>query len=110
MKTINAEKVTKVLNWIIQHDDEMDAVIEPTLNKYGFYECSITLPIIEKTIIGLGDRKIDSIENATSQASILIDDYLANHPSEYVEDSSNETYILEENDEGLLSMYIQIKH
>lgn len=103
MKTIKAKNVIKTLNWIAQADVDDESVLEPKLNQKGFYECAVHLPIIEKTIIGIGDSKLESIENATKETSKLIDQYLEEHSEtklKNVIDSSR--YILEEDDEGCL--------
>ena len=64
MKQIEAKEVIKTLNWIAQADEDGQSVLEPTLNKKGIYECVVHLPLIEKTVIGIGDYKLESIDNA----------------------------------------------
>ena len=110
MKTIKAKNVIKTLNWIAQADGDDESVLEPKLNQKGFYECTVHLPVIEKTIIGIGDSKLESIENAAKEASKLIDQYLKEHSEtklKQVFDSSR--YILEEDDEGCLYIHFTKK-
>ena len=110
MKTIEAKNVIKTLNWIAQADGDDESVLEPKINQKGFYECVVHLPLIEKTVIGLGDTKLESIENTTKETSKLIDQYLEEHSEtklKNVFDSSR--YILEEDDEGCLYIHFMKK-
>ena len=107
MKRIEANKVIKTLNWIAQVDEDGQSVLEPKLNKKGIYECEIHLPIIEKTVIGLGDDKLESIDNATQQTSNLIDEYLEEHPDAEVRNIfGGQRYVLEEDDSGYLCIHL----
>ena len=72
MKQIEAKEVIKTLNWIAQADEDGQSVLEPKRNRNGIYECLVHLPLIEKTVIGIGDYKLESIDNATKQSSKLI--------------------------------------
>lgn len=103
MKRIEANKIIKTLNWIAQADEDGQSVLEPKLNKKGVYECEICLPLIEKIVIGLGDDKLESIDNATQQTSNLIDEYLEEHPNTMKRDIfGGQRYILEEDENGYL--------
>lgn len=107
MKRIEANKIIKTLNWIAQADEDGQSVLEPKLNINGIYECEICLPLIEKTVIGLGDSKLESIDNATQQTSSLIDEYLEEHPKTAIRDLfSGQRYVLEEGDSGYLSIHL----
>ena len=107
MKRIEANKIVKTLNWIAQVDENDQSVLEPRLNKKGIYECEIHLPLIEKTIIGLGDDKLESIDNATQQASNLIDEYLEDNPDTSLRNVfGNQRYVLEEDDNGYLCIHL----
>ena len=107
MKMINAKEVIKTLNWIAQVDEDGQSILEPILNDKRIYECQIDLPLIEKTVVGLGISKIASIDNATRQASRLIDEYLENDKSIVVKDYfKGNDYILEEDDNGFLYLYL----
>ena len=107
MKRIEANKVIKTLNWIAQADEDGQSVLEPKLNKKGIYECEIRLPLIEKTVIGLGDDKLESIDNATQQTSNLIDEYLEEYPETTVRNVfGNQRYVLEEDDSGYLCIHL----
>ena len=107
MKRIEANKVIKTLNWIAQADEDGQSVLEPKLNKKGIYECEIRLPLIEKTVIGLGDDKLESIDNATQQTSNLIDEYLDEYPKTEIRNVfGNQRYVLEEDDSGYLCIHL----
>ena len=109
MKRINADKVIKTINWIA-NDDNCESLLEP-INKGNMYVCEIYLPLVNKAIIGVGDSKIDSIDNATEQASDLIDEYLENNPNTEIENYfDGKQYILEENDNGYLSIHLLNKN
>ena len=103
MKQIEAEEVIKTLNWIAQADEEGQSVLEPIRNRNGIYECLVHLPLIEKTVIGIGDYKLESIDNATKQSSKLIDEYLEENPDCEVKNTFGDSrYVLEEDDNGYL--------
>lgn len=107
MKRIEASKIIKTLNWIAQIDEDGQSVLEPKLNKKGIYECEIHLPLIEKTVIGLGDDKLDSIDNATKQTSKLIDEYLEEYPKTVIRNVfGDQRYVLEEDDSGCLCIHL----
>ena len=107
MKKIEANKVVKTLTWIAWNDEHDQTVLEPRLNKRGIYECEIHLPIINKVVIGLGDDKLESIDNATHQASNLIDEYLEENPKTAIDSSfDSEKYVLEEDDSGYLCIHV----
>lgn len=107
MKQIEAKEVIKTLNWIAQADEDDQSVLEPMLNKKGIYECVIHLPLIEKTVIGVGDCKLESIDNATKQSSKLIDIYLEEHPKLEIRDAfANSRYVLEEDEKGYLCIHL----
>ena len=106
MKSISADKVIKTINWMV-NDDYNDSLLE-SIRKDDLYVCEIRLPLIEKTVIGIGDSKIDSIDNATKQASNLIDEYLSASPHVTVENYFNvKEYVLEEDDNGYLSIHLK---
>ena len=107
MKRIEANKIIKTLNWIAQADEDGQSVLEPKLNKKGIYECEIHLPLIEKTVIGLGDDKLESIDNATQQTSKLIDEYLEDYPETTIRNIfGDQRYVLEEDDSGYLCIHL----
>ena len=107
MKQIEAKEVIKTLNWIAQADEDGQSVLEPRLNKKRIYECVVHLPLVEKTVIGIGKCKLESIDNATKKASDLIDEYLKNNPTVKIENTFiNKHYVLEEDDEGFLSIHV----
>ena len=106
MKSIEANKVIKTLNWIAQADGDGQSVLEPTLNKKGIYECEIHLPLIGKTVIGLGDDKLESIDNATQQTSRLIDEYLEQHPITIRNIFGGKRYVLVEDENGYLCIHL----
>ena len=107
MKRIEANKVVKTLNWIAQADEDGQSILEPKFNENGIYECEIYLPLIEKTVIGLGNNKLESIDNATQQASNLIDEYLEIYPEHNIRNVfGHQKYILEEDDHGYLCIHL----
>lgn len=107
MKQIEAKEVIKTLNWIAQADEDGQSVLEPKCNKNGIYECLVHLPLIEKTVIGIGDYKLESIDNATKQSSKLIDQYLEENPNYEIENMfGNSRYVLEEDDNGYLCIHL----
>ena len=107
MKRIEAKEVIKTLNWIAQTDEDGQSVLEPKLNKKGIYECEICLPLIKKMVIGLGDSKIESIDNATKKTSSLIDGYLEKYPNTKVKNIfGDQKYVLEEDDNGFLCIHL----
>ena len=107
MKRIDASKIIKTLNWIAQADEDGQSVLEPKLNKKGIYECEICLPLIDKTVTGLGDSKLESIDNATQQTSNLIDEYLEANPDTKANGIfGNQRYVLEEDDDGCLCIHL----
>ena len=102
-----SKQIIKTLNWIAQIDEDGQSVLEPKLNKKGIYECEIHLPLIEKTVIGLGDNKLDSIDNATKQTSKLIDEYLEEYPETVIRNVFvDQRYVLEEDDSGYLCIHL----
>ena len=107
MKRIEANKILKTFNWIWHADKEYKTVLEPILNEDNIYEFEIHLPLINKTVIGLGDDKMESIDNATQQASNLIDEYVEKHPeAPAINGFGDWRYVLEEDDGGHLRLYI----
>lgn len=107
MKQIEAKEVIKTLNWIAQSDDSSESIFEPKLNCDGIYECRISLRFIKKTVIGLGDSKLDAIDNATKQTSKIIDEYIKENPKFKLKDIfGNAEYILEEDDNGYLCIHL----
>ena len=110
MKQIEAKEVIKTLNWIAQADEDGQSVLEPKRNRYGIYECLVHLPLIEKTVIGIGDYKLESIDNATKQSSKLIDEYLEENPNCEVKNMFGDSrYVLEEDDNGYLCIHLMKK-
>ncbi len=108
MKSINADKVIKTINWIA-NDDNSDSLLQP-FKKDDVYVCEIYLPLIEKTIIGIGDSKVDSINNAAEQTSKLIDEYLSKNPTTSIKDYfGGKQYILEEDDNGNITIRLKDK-
>ena len=107
MKQIEAKEVIKTLNWIAQADEDGQSVLEPKRNRNGIYECLVHLPLIEKTVIGIGDYKLESIDNATKQSSKLIDEYLEENPNCEVKNIFGDSkYVLEEDDNGYLCIHL----
>lgn len=107
MKQIEAKEVIKTLNWIAQADEDGQSVLEPKRNRNGIYECLVHLPLIEKTVIGIGDYKLESIDNATKQSSKLIDEYLEENPNCEVKNMFGDSrYVLEEDDNGYLCIHL----
>ena len=111
MKSIEAKEVIKTLNWIAQTNEDGEPALKPIFNKdKGIYECIIQLPLINKTVIGIGDNKLEAIDNATQQSSKLIDSYLLNHPHITLKDFfGGDAYLLEENDGGSLTIRLSTK-
>lgn len=110
MKKIDAHYLLKTMSWVCKKCDCKSHDLEPKLNKHGFYECKIYLPILDKIVVGLGETKIDSIDNVTKQSSLLIDEYLQNNPDVLFENEfKNKPYILEEDDSGNLVLCITKK-
>ena len=110
MKKIDATNIIKTMNWIMSVDEDCQSVIEPMLNNKGTFECVINLPLIDKLVIGIGDSKIESIDNATIKASQLIDSYLDSNPLfKFQNYFGCNQYFLEETDDGFLSIVLS-KH
>ena len=108
MKQIEAKEVIKTLNWIAQADEDGQSILEPKRNRNGIYECLVHLPLIEKTVIGIGDYKLESIDNATKQSSKLIDDYLEKNPDCRVKNMFGDSrYVLEEDDNEYLCIRLK---
>ena len=105
MKSIEAKEVVKTLNWIAQANEDGEPVLKPVFNKdKGVFECIIHLPLINKTIVGIGEDKLEAIDNASKQASKLIDEYLNSYPGIVLKDYfGGERYVLEE-DNGSLTI------
>lgn len=109
MKQIDATNILKTMNWMMSVDENNQTSLEPILNKQGMYECDINLSLIEKTVIGIGASKIESIDNATTKAAQLIDEFLEKNPSFIIQDFfRTNKCVLEESDKGFLS--IEITH
>ena len=107
MKQIEAKEIIKTLNWIAQADEGGQSVLEPKRNKNGIYECLVYLPLIEKTVIGIGDCKLESIDNATKQSSKLIEEYLEENPYYEIKNLFGDSrYVLEEDDNGYLCIHL----
>ena len=103
MKQIDATEVIKTLNWISQLDEEGQTVLEPKLNGKGVYECIVHLPLIEKTVIGIGDTKLESIDNVAKESSKLINGFLDDNPELIVKNALGESQdVLEEDENGYL--------
>jgi len=110
MKQIEATDVIKTLNWIAQAEETNKNVLEPTLNKNGIYECCVELPLIKKTVIGVGDLKIEAIDNLAKESSKLIDEYLKKNPSyDFKTPFKNLRYVLMEDDNGYLTIHLKKK-
>ena len=109
MKTIKANELIKTLDWIAQFGKGTTPIPEPKLNQNGSYECLIYIPLIEKTVIGLGDSKIEAVDNAAHQSSKIIDEYMENHDIELKRTLGPGEYILEEDDSGYVSIYLMPK-
>ena len=110
MKQIEAKEVIKTLNWIAQADEDGQSILEPKRNRNGIYECLVHLPLIEKTVIGIGDYKLESIDNATKQSSKLIDEYLEENPNCEVKNMFGDSrYVLEEDDNVYLCIHLMKK-
>lgn len=107
MKQINGKHVTKVINWCFNFLRDCQTIMQPNQVSDGLYECVIDIPKVDKTVIGIGACEIDAIDNATTKASALIDEYMKNHPSTQITNYfENMNYILEENNEGFVSIRI----
>ncbi|MBQ9265727.1 MAG: hypothetical protein IJ186_01470 [Bacilli bacterium] len=107
MKSIDAKEVIKTLNRITQADVDAQPILEPKKNENGIYKCVVYLPLIDKTVIGIGDSKIESIDNATKQSSKLIDEYLEENPHYITNDFFGESsYILVEDDNENLYIHL----
>ena len=107
MKQIDAKEVVKTLNWIAQADEDGQSVLEPKRNRNGIYECLVHLTKNEKTVIGIGDCKLESIDNATKQSSLLIDKYIEENPNYETKDLfGGSRYVLDENDNGHLCIHL----
>lgn len=96
MKQIDAKDVIKIINWISQSDEDGQTVLEPTLTDRGAYTCAIHLPLLQKTVVGIGNTKLESIDNATKESSKLIDEYLKCNPEFEAKELIKGHYILEE--------------
>ena len=109
MKRIDAKNIVKTFCWIAQAGEDGGVVLEPILNKdKGIYECIINLPLIEKTVIGIGDHKIDAIDNATQQTAKLIDKNLKDNPEIELRNLfGGSDYVLEEDDKGSIGIYLK---
>jgi len=106
MKSINANKVVKTLHFIAKASDGDVPSLESKLNERGLYECVIELPLINKTVVGLGKSKLDSIDSATRISLDLINAFLKKNPHFSLEFSEKSSYLLEEDDEGNLCMHL----
>lgn len=113
MKRINARNVMRVMMWNISDKGSRDC-LEPIKQKDGTYICKFYLDFIQKTIVGIGDSKIECIDNATKEGSKLIDEYKSNNPEllEILTDpcENDYNYELTEDDEGNLDLHILPHH
>lgn len=106
MKRIKANRIMKTLRFISKAGGGVVPVLEAKLNNNNLYECVIYLPLINKTVIGLGDDKLDSVDNATKKTEFLIDEYLKENPCFFWEFHSDSDYVLEEDNDGNLCMHL----
>lgn len=105
MKQIDAKNIIKTMNWIMTVNEDNQTILEPIQNSLGIFECEIKLPLINKTVIGIGDCKIDSIDNATTKAVHLIENYLKQNPSFEIKNIlDDKKYLLEETNKGFLTL------
>lgn len=106
MKQIKADYVIKVLDWMTQNDEENPPRIECNRYDSGF-KCTLELPLINKTIIGLGNTRLEAINHATCKASEAIDEYVRETDFCFIHElDKHKQYNLEEDDNGFLSMHI----
>ena len=107
MKSIDAKNVIKTLSWVSETSDDASPILESKLNKEGMYECVINLPHVNKTVIGLGSSKLESIQNVPEKASDLIDEYLRENTKEIHKFNINKSgYVLEEDNQGNLYIHV----
>lgn len=108
MRQIDAKNLMRCVEWIESHDKNAQFILEPRINKEGLYESITFLPLIEKTVIGIGNNKLDSIDNVANEAVRLIDEYVKDHPEEEIKNQDflkDCVEILKEDDNGNLSIY-----
>lgn len=107
MKTIDASNIVKTLNFKCALSKDGYTSIETARDENGIYRCECYLPIINKTIIGIGDSSIEAVDNAYTKASAIIDEYLTDHPGLIdKEDLEDSRFILEEDEHGFLSLEV----
>lgn len=107
MKTIDASNIVKTMNFkCAVSSDEVNSIVT-IRDRNGIYRSECYLPLIDKTIIGIGNSSIEAVDNTYLKASAIIDEYLEDHPDlidkEFLEDSN---YVLEEDEYGFLSLEV----
>lgn len=109
MKKITANNLVKVLDWMTQ-TDEINAPRIASREVSGAFQCEIKLPLIDKTVIGVGGSKIEAIDDATAKASLLIDEYVAANDYYFVTEANEEnSYYLKEEPNGYVKLIIEKK-
>lgn len=111
MKRIEVKEIVTVVNWVSQVDEELaDEILSPKKNKDGDWTSEVKLPLINKTVIGLGKDKLESIKNMAIKASQLIEEYTKEHPEIKVKDLFGaDCYDLIEDNDGYVSIEISNK-
>lgn len=96
-----SEKINKLFNWLNIMGEVDDGIMDPEKIDDG-YRTEIYLPLVRKVVIGLGETKLISIENAAIECEKYIDEYVNDHPefgSKY--DLQKTKYIFTETDDSL---------
>ena len=110
MKKINGRNVMRVMCWNISDKGSYDC-LTPIRQKDGTYLCKFYLDFIQKTVVGIGNSKIECVDNATRQGSLLIDEYKSNNPDllEILNDPCENEYDYEltEDDKGNLDLHVR---
>ena len=111
MKRIEVKEIVMLVNWISQVDEKLaDEIFSPKKNEEGDWISEVRLPLIDKTVIGLGQDKLVSIKNMAVKASQLIKEYMKEHPKIKVKDLFGaDCYDLVEDDDGYISIEISKK-
>lgn len=107
MKTVDAKNFTKTFDWIFSLTNDVKQNISNSKNDDG-YLCTIFLPLINKTIVGLGDTSLEAVDKATTQCSKLIDEYLKTNKSPQIRPLfGNKNCFLEENENGEIIIHLR---
>ena len=79
-KAKSANKAVYVDHWFMEYGEPNNDGVTVNKQPNGMWVCELNLPLINKTVKATSKTAINAIVNASNQATIIIDQYLLEHP------------------------------